>query len=141
MSHGYPHNRENHARAMLILSVYFYPRRFKMAQYGSMFTLKDSSHNMEVGMELLVDAKIMKESENELHKKVYGIVASISSNIDYRDQDEDSIDQEFNNMIAIGNLEANRKPDAKIDAKEGNKKRKKVNQQDAHNTDSVNSVH
>ena len=50
----------------------------------------------------------MEESENKLHKKVYGIVASINSNIDYRDQDEDLINQEFNNMITIGNLETNK---------------------------------
>ena len=60
-----------------------------------MFALKASSHNMEVGMEVLAGAKIMEESKNKLHKKVYGIVASINSNIDYsyRDQDEDSINQ------------------------------------------------
>ena len=86
-------------------------------------------------MEVLEDAKIMEESENKLHEKVYGIVASINSNIDYRDQDEDSIDRQFNSMIATGNLEAKGKPDAKIDAKEGKKKRKKVNQQ---NTDDTN---
>jgi len=78
-----------------------------MAQYGSIFSLKESSHNIEVGMEILGDANIMEEFENKLHEKIYGIVPRISSNIDYRDQNENVINQEFNQMITVGNLEAN----------------------------------
>ena len=105
-------NRESYAKAKLILSVYWYPRLF--------------NHNMEVGMEVLVDAKSMEESKNALNEKVYGIVASINCNIDYRDQDEDSIDRQFNSMIAIGNLKTKGKPDAKINAKEEKRREMKL---------------
>ena len=57
-----------------------------------MMGLKGSSHNMEVGMDVLVKAKIMEKSKNDLNKKVYGIVVSIKRHIDYRDQDEDNIE-------------------------------------------------
>jgi len=56
-----------------------------------------------------VKENITEESKNELQETVYGLVASISSNIDYRDQNEDVIDQEFIWMIADGNLESSNK--------------------------------
>ena len=133
VSHGGPHNREHHANAMIAFSVHFYPHKFNMKQYASMFALTTVSHNMVVTMEILVKENIMEESKNELQEDVYGLVASISSNIDYRDQDENVINQEFNQMIVDGNLKASNKQAAKI---KGKRKRINGSQRDASNTDS-----
>ena len=70
----------------------------------------------------------MEESKNKLEETVYGLVASISSNIDYRDQDEDVIDEEFIRMIAEGNQEAS--------DNKAKRKRRHSSQRDANNTDS-----
>ena len=104
-----------------------------MIQYGPMFALTTVSHNMVVVMEILVEENIMEASKNALQETVYGLVASISSNIDYRDQDEDMIDEEFIRMIAEGNQEASDKQAAK---NKGKRKRTNGSQQDASNTDS-----
>ena len=133
LSHGSPRSGEHHANAMIAFSVHLYPHKFNMKQYGSMFALTIVSHNMVVAMEILVDANIMEASKNVLQETVYGLVASISSNIDYRDQDEDVIDKEFIQMIAEGNQEASNKQAAKI---KGKRKRTKGSQRDASNTDS-----
>ena len=84
-------------------------------------------------MEILVKESIMEESKNELQEEVYGLVASISSNIDYRDQDEDVIEEVFIRMIEEGNLEASDKQAAKI---KGKRKRTNGSQRDASNIDS-----
>jgi len=55
---------------MLTFSKYFYLRLFKIYQYGSMMGLNGSSHNMEVGMDVLVQVRIMKESKNDLEIKM-----------------------------------------------------------------------
>jgi len=88
---------------------------------------------MVVAMEILVKENIMEESKNELQEDVYGLVASISSNIDYRDLDEDVIEEVFIWMIEEGNLEASNKQDAKIKDK---RKRTNSSQRDASNIDS-----
>mmetsp|Transcript_34811 Transcript_34811/g.35365 ORF Transcript_34811/g.35365 Transcript_34811/m.35365 type:complete len:127 (-) Transcript_34811:115-495(-) len=126
---------------MLTFSKYFYLRLFKIYQYGSMMGLNGSSHNMEVGMDVLVQVRIMKESKNDLNEKVYGNVASIKRHIDYRDQDEYKIERQLNRLIADGNKKASNKSDIKINRNNGKKKRKRVNQQNASNTNSVHSVH
>ena len=84
-------------------------------------------------MEILMDAIIMEASKIALQETVYGLVASISSNIDYRDQDEDVIDKEFIRMIAEGNQKATNKQVAKNKAK---RKRTNGSQRDESNTDS-----
>ena len=117
LSHGSPRSGEHHANAMIAFSVHFYPHKFNMKQYASMFPLTTVSHNMVVAMEILLKEKILEESKNELQETVYGLVASISSNIDYRDQDEDVVDEEFIRMIAEGNREATDKQVAKNKAK------------------------
>mmetsp|Transcript_34812 Transcript_34812/g.35369 ORF Transcript_34812/g.35369 Transcript_34812/m.35369 type:complete len:137 (-) Transcript_34812:115-525(-) len=134
-------NGKRHAKAIFILSVHFYPRLFKMDQYGSIFGLNRYSHNIEVGMDVLVKAKIMEASNNVLNEKVYGIVARINRHIDYRDQDEYKIERQLNRLIADGNKKASNKSDIKINRNNGKKKRKRVNQQNASNTNSVHSVH
>ena len=117
LSHGGPRRGEHHANAMIAFSVHFYPHKFNMKQYASMFALTTVSHNMVVAMEILVEENIMEASKNTLQETVYGLVASISSNIAHRDQNENLIDQEFNQMIADGNLEASNKQAAKIKGK------------------------
>lgn len=106
-----------------------------------MFNLKESKHNMEVRIDVLMKTKIMEESKNALNKKDYGIMARINHHIDYKDQYEEKIERQLNRLIADDNEKANGKSDIKINTKEGKKKRKKVNQQDASNTNSVHSVH
>ena len=96
------------------------------------------SHNMIVAMEILLKEKNLEESKNKLQETVYELIASISSNIDYRDQDENVIDQKFDQMVVDGNLEASIKPAANT---KGKRKRTNGSQRDASNTDSVNSVH
>mmetsp|Transcript_30479 Transcript_30479/g.30970 ORF Transcript_30479/g.30970 Transcript_30479/m.30970 type:complete len:129 (+) Transcript_30479:408-794(+) len=118
---------------MIAFAVHFYPHKFNMKQYASMFVLTLVSHNMVVAMEILVKENIMEESKNELQEDVYGLVASISSNIDYRDLDEDVIEEVFIWMIEEGNLEASNKQDAKIKDK---RKRTNSSQRDASNIDS-----
>eukprot|EP00751_Fragilariopsis_kerguelensis_P005737 CAMPEP_0170798520 /NCGR_PEP_ID=MMETSP0733-20121128/26397_1 /TAXON_ID=186038 /ORGANISM="Fragilariopsis kerguelensis, Strain L26-C5" /LENGTH=73 /DNA_ID=CAMNT_0011149873 /DNA_START=736 /DNA_END=957 /DNA_ORIENTATION=- len=61
---------------------------------------------MEVGMDVLVQVRIMKESKNDLNEKVYGNVASIKRHIDYRDQDVEKIEQQLNKLYADGNQKA-----------------------------------
>lgn len=92
-------------------------------------------------MDVLVKAKIMEASNNVLNEKVYGIVARINRHIDYRDQDEYKIERQLNRLIADGNKKASNKSDIKINRNNGKKKRKRVNQQNASNTNSVHSVH
>ena len=133
LSHGSSRSGEHHANAMIAFSVHFYPHKFNMKQYASMFALSTVSHNMVVAMEILLKEKILEESKNELQETVYELVASISSNIDYRDQDEDVIDEEFIRMIAEGNQEATDKQVAKNKAK---RKRTNGSQRDESNTDS-----
>ena len=133
LSHGDLRSGEHHAKAMIVLSVHFFPHKFNMKEYASMFALSTVSHNMVVAIEILLQENIMEESKNKLEETVYGLVASISSNIDYRDQDEDVIDEEFIRMIAEGNREASDKQAAKKKAK---RKRTNSSQQDASNTDS-----
>ena len=132
-SHGDLRSGEHHANAMIAFSVHFYPHKFNMKQYASMFALSTVSHNMVVAIEILLQENFMEESKNELQETVYGLVASISSNIDYRDQDEDVIDEEFIRMIAECNREASYKQAAKNKAK---RKRTNGSQRDASNTDS-----
>ena len=60
VSHGGPRNGEHHANAMIALSVHFYPHKFNMQQYASMFALSTVSHNMVVAMEILLKEKIME---------------------------------------------------------------------------------
>jgi len=74
---------------------------FTMDQFGSMMGLKRSSHNMEVGMEVLVKATIMEISKNEVNQDVYGLVASIKHHIDYRNQDEEKIKQKLKNCMLM----------------------------------------
>ena len=133
LSHGDPRSGEHHAKAMIVLSVHFYPSKFTMKQYASMLALTTVSHNMVVAMDILLQEKIMEESENKIAETVYGLVASISSNIDYRDQDEDAVDEEFVQMMAEGNKEAKDKLAA---MNKGKRKRSNGSQQDASNTDS-----
>ena len=99
-----------------------------MKEYASMFALSTVSHNMVVAIEILLQKNFMEESKNKLEETVYGLVASISSNIGYRDQDEGVIDEEFIRMIADGNREANNN--------KGKRKRTHSSQWDANNTDS-----
>ena len=128
LSHGDLRSGEHHAKAMIVLSVHFYPHKFNMKEYASMFALSTVSHNMVVAIEILLQENIMEESKNKLEETVYGLVASISSNIDYRDQDEDVIDEEFIRMIAEGNREAS--------DNKAKRKRRHSSQRDANNTDS-----
>mmetsp|Transcript_40610 Transcript_40610/g.45377 ORF Transcript_40610/g.45377 Transcript_40610/m.45377 type:complete len:124 (+) Transcript_40610:695-1066(+) len=113
---------------MLTFSKYFYLRLFKIYQYGSMMGLNGSSHNMEVGMDVLVQVRIMKESKNDLNEKVYGNVASIKRHIDYRDQDVEKIEQQLNKLYADGNQKAIERA-AKLNANDNKKKRTQINQQ------------
>jgi len=64
-----------------------------MDQFVSMIGLKGSSNNMEVRMDVLVQAKIMEESKNNVSEKGYGLVASIKHHIDYRNQDGEKIER------------------------------------------------
>eukprot|EP00751_Fragilariopsis_kerguelensis_P011813 CAMPEP_0170759160 /NCGR_PEP_ID=MMETSP0733-20121128/751_1 /TAXON_ID=186038 /ORGANISM="Fragilariopsis kerguelensis, Strain L26-C5" /LENGTH=72 /DNA_ID=CAMNT_0011098581 /DNA_START=770 /DNA_END=988 /DNA_ORIENTATION=+ len=62
---------------------------------------------MEVRMDVLVQAKIMEESKNNVSEKGYGLVASIKHHIDYRNQERA----------------------AKLNANDNKKKRTQINQQ------------
>lgn len=98
-------------------------------------------------MDVLVEAKIIEESKNNLNEKVYGIMGSIKRHIDYREQDEKKIEQQFIKLIADGNQKANERVDIKLNANDSKNKRKRINQQDADKSlsidtwSNINSVH
>jgi len=88
---------------MLSYAIHFNDR-FCMEEFGSMLGLKGSSHNMEVGMNVLVQERIIEVSKNNINQDVFGIVATIKQHIDYRDQDEDEIKRQLKQLYADGSL-------------------------------------
>ena len=55
---------------------------------------------------------------------------SIKHHIDYRDQDEEKIKRQLKKLTTDGNQKANERADIKLNANDGKKKRKRINQQD-----------
>ena len=95
-----------------------------------MLGLNGSSHNIVVGMNVLIWERIMEVSKKNINQDIFGIVASIKQHIVYRDQDEDKIKWQLNQLYADGNLKVTARV-TKLNANDNKKKRKQDNQEDA----------
>ena len=100
---------------MIQLATYF-NQRFTLPQYRSLLGVALGHHNVDIGMEMLVQLGVMKESLNGQGLKFYGIVDMICIYIRY--DEDDSIKDELNKLFLEGN--------AAIEAKKIKKCKKKM---------------
>mmetsp|Transcript_21429 Transcript_21429/g.23969 ORF Transcript_21429/g.23969 Transcript_21429/m.23969 type:complete len:81 (+) Transcript_21429:362-604(+) len=78
-----------------------------MEEFGSMLGIKGSSHNMEVGMNVLVQERIMEVSKNDINQDVFWNCCKHQTITDYRDQDEDEIKRQLKVTARAAKLNAN----------------------------------
>ena len=99
---------KDYATAMIHLPIYF-DQKFSLPQYGCLLGVKSGHHNVDIGMNKLVQLKIMKESFDNQGSTVYGLADTLRIHIQYNE--DDSIKDELNRLFMEGKRSVQNKND------------------------------
>ena len=110
---------------MIQLATYF-NHSFTLQEYGNLLVVAPGHHNVDIGMEKLIQLRIMKESLNSQGLKVCGIINMICLHSRYNE--DNSIKDELNELFLEGNAaikarktkKGKRKTQVTADRKEAN---------------------
>ena len=77
---GLTRNVKDYAKAMIHLPIYF-DQKFTLPQYGCLLGVKSGHHNVDIGMDKLVQLRIMKESLDNQGLTVYSLADTLRMHI------------------------------------------------------------